>query len=79
MQAAYVCDEAERASYIRFARDLAHEYSEATTSPRIRAVLDEAMEELERDRCWEAMRIVRDLFVHDDLMLADAPAQGHPA
>jgi flagellar protein FlbT len=79
MQAAYVCDDTERPSYIRLARELAQDYAHATTSSRIRAALEEAMGDLEQDRCWEAMRVVRELFPHDDVMLAGAPSLREPA
>jgi flagellar protein FlbT len=77
IQAAYVCEEAERESYIELARDLARDYAEATTSDIARCLLDEALAELDANRCWEAMRRVRELFPHDDAMLR-APGGSEP-
>lgn len=76
MQAAYVCEDAERNAYLDFARELAAEYADATASPAVLRTLDAAMVDLEHDRCWEAMRRVRDLFAYDDALLgrsASAP------
>jgi flagellar protein FlbT len=74
MQAAYVCEDAERPHYLHFARELAQDYAGATSNPAVLRILDAAMEDLEADRCWEAMRRVRDLFAHDDALLAHAGA-----
>jgi flagellar protein FlbT len=41
----------------------------ATTSATIRSLLQDAIDELEAGRGWEALRRVRDLFAHDDLVL----------
>jgi flagellar protein FlbT len=70
IQAAYVAEDAERPDYIAAARELADEYSAATTSDIARAILSSAIESLERDDCWEAMRGLRRLFAHDDAVLA---------
>lgn len=70
MQAAYVCEDAERPQYLGFARELAQDYAGATSSPAVLRILGAAMELLEADRCWEAMRQVRELFAHDDALLA---------
>ncbi|MGG5812535.1 flagellar biosynthesis repressor FlbT [Falsiroseomonas sp. CW058] len=81
MQAAYVCEDAERPQYLGFARALAQDYLEATSNAAVLRILHQAMDDLEADRCWEAMRRVRELFAHDDAMLAHAapePAQGAP-
>jgi flagellar protein FlbT len=73
IQCAYVCEAHERPEHVGAARQLAGEYAEATTSPTARAICAEALAELEADRCWDAMRRVRELFAHDDAMLAAAP------
>jgi flagellar protein FlbT len=73
MQSAYVAEE-ERPRFLLLARDLAEEYAAATTSLLAREILREAMQDLEAGRCWEAMRRVRELFPHDDAVLA-APAE----
>jgi flagellar protein FlbT len=75
IQAAYVAEEAGRPDYIAAARELANDYSAATTSEIARSILVTAIAALERGDCWEAMRSVRRLFTHDDAVLAYA---GHP-
>lgn len=74
MQSAYVAEDEDRPRFLLLARDLAEEYATATTSRLAQDILREAMEDLEAGRCWEAMRRVRDLFPHDDAVLA-APAE----
>ena len=69
IQCAYVCEAPDRPGHIAAARRLANEYAEATTSNIARTILAEAIELLEQDRCWEAMRAVRELFAHDDAVL----------
>jgi flagellar biosynthesis repressor protein FlbT len=78
IQAAYVCEEEERPGFIALARDLAQDYAEATTSGIARGILQEAIAELEGGLCWEALRRVRELFAHDDAVLA-AAGQAKPA
>jgi flagellar protein FlbT len=75
IQAAYVAEEAERPGYIAVARELADDYSAATTSDTARTILTGAIAALERGDCWDAMRSLRRLFAHDDavLALADNP------
>lgn len=74
IQAAYICEDAERPQFLDLARGLAVDYAEATTSATVRRVVERAIEELEEGKCWEAMRRVRELFPHDDAMLA-TPSQ----
>jgi flagellar protein FlbT len=69
MQSAYVADVSERELFLTVARARAAEYMVATTSETVRALLREAMEELEAGRGWEALRRVRDLFAYDDVVL----------
>jgi flagellar protein FlbT len=70
MQSAYMAEEEERLRFLDLARDLAEEYRSATTSGTAREILRDALDDLEAGRCWEAMRRVRDLFAHDDAVLA---------
>jgi len=70
IQAAYVCEDTERPRFLELARGLADEYAEATTSGTARILVAGAVADLEDGRCWDAMRRVRDLFAHDDAVLA---------
>jgi flagellar protein FlbT len=76
MQAAYVCEEAERPAYLALARSLAQEYADATSSGAALQILHEAMEDLENDHCWDAMRRLRRLFAHDDAVLGRVAGPG---
>ena len=69
MQSAYVAEATDRETYMNIARVRAAEYMVATTSETIRTLLQDALDELEAGRGWEALRRVRDLFAHDDLVL----------
>lgn len=71
IQAAYICEDVERPQFLDLARDLAAEYVDASTSPTVQRLIAKAIEELEEGKCWEAMRRVRELFQHDDAMLAE--------
>lgn len=71
IQAAYICEDVERPQFLDLARDLAAEYAEASTVPAVQRLIGKAIEELEEGKCWEAMRRVRELFPHDDAMLAE--------
>lgn len=73
MQSAYVADEEDvRLRFRIIARDLVEEYQVATTSGTARDILRDALCDLDADRCWEAMRRVRELFAHDDAVLEAA-------
>jgi flagellar protein FlbT len=78
IQAAYVCDDADRPHFLALAGERAREYGEATTSPVARDLLAGAIADLDAGRCWDAMRRVRGLFAHDDAVLGpqDATAEG---
>jgi flagellar protein FlbT len=71
IQAAYICEDVARPQFLDLARDLAAEYADASTSPTVQRLIAKAIEELEEGKCWEAMRRVRELFPHDDAMLAE--------
>lgn len=75
IQAAYICDDAERPQFLELARGLASDYAEASTSPTVKRLIERATEELEEGKCWEAMRRVRELFPHDDAMLSAPPQE----
>lgn len=75
VQAAYVCEDHERPHFLEIARGLANEYAEATTSATARRLLADSIADLEAGNCWEAMRRIRDLFAHDDTVLAAPPAE----
>ncbi|TCZ57985.1 flagellar biosynthesis repressor FlbT [Roseicella aquatilis] len=78
IQAAYVSEEAERPRFLDLARGLAEDYARATTSRTARQLLAAAIADLEAGHCWEALRGVRELFPHDDAVLAGQGA-GPPA
>lgn len=75
IQAAYICEDVERPQFLDLARGLAADYAEASTSPTVQRLIERAIEELEEGKCWEAMRRVRELFPHDDAMLAAPPQE----
>jgi len=73
IQAAYVCEDVERPRFLDLARGLAQDYAEATTSGIACKLVAGAIADLEQGHCWEAMRQVRELFAHDDAVLAARP------
>ena len=69
LQAAYIGNEAERRSGLSNARDLIIDFQQATTSNLAREILDRALAAAEADDCYQALKFVRRVIRHEDLVL----------
>ncbi len=73
IQTAYIGAEDERASGLEAARGLIAEFQAATTSRRIRDILDQVLAAAEADDCYRALKLVRDIIRHEDMVLDRVP------
>ena len=83
LQAAYIGNEEERRSGLLNARDLIVDFQNATTSHLAKEILDRALTAAEADDCYQALKFVRRVIRHEDLVLGrhepcPPPYQSHP-
>ena len=69
LQSAYIGTESEREIALESARHYIAEFQQATTSDMIRQVLDQALVAAEEDRFYEALKLVRRVMQHEDVVL----------
>jgi flagellar protein FlbT len=74
LQTAYIGDEDEREAGLTVARRLISEFQAATTSTLARDLLDRALSAAEADECYQALKLVRRVMRHEDVVLGIAPA-----
>ena len=74
LQSAYIGDDEERADGLLAARALISAFREATTSSLAREILDRALAAAEADDCYQALKLVRRIMRHEDVVLGRAPA-----
>jgi len=79
LQAAYIGTEDERGPGLNEARDLVAAFNAATTSALAREMLDRALAAAEVDDCYRALKLVRRVIRHEDVVLGRAPAAGSMA
>jgi flagellar biosynthesis repressor protein FlbT len=77
LQAAYIGTEEERGPGLAAARSLIGAFKAATTSALARDMLDRALAAAEADDCYRALKLVRRVIRHEDVVLGRAP-QGGP-
>ena len=74
LQTAYIGDEDEREAGLIIARQLIGDFQSATTSTLARDLLDRALAAAEADECYQALKLVRRVMRHEDVVLGIAPA-----
>ena len=74
LQTAYIGDEDEREAGLAVARRLIAEFQAATTSTLARDLLDRALSAAEADECYQALKFVRRVMRHEEVVLGIAPA-----
>jgi flagellar protein FlbT len=74
LQAAYIGAEEERIAALAAARDLIGAFQAATTSATAREILDRALAAAEGDDCYRALKLVRRIIRHEDVVLGRVPA-----
>lgn len=72
LQTAYIGDEDEREAGLSVARGLIAEFQAATTSPLARDLLDRALASAEADECYQALKLVRRVMRHEEVVLGIA-------
>ena len=76
LQTAYIGDEDEREAGLSVARRLIGDVQAATTSTLARDLLDRALAAAEADECYQALKLVRRVMRHEEVVLGIAPATG---
>ncbi len=76
LQTAYIGDEDEREAGLALARRLIADFQAATTSALARDLLDRALAAAEADECYQALKLVRRVMRHEDIVLGIAPVGG---
>lgn len=74
LQTAYIGDEDEREAGLIIARQLIGDFQSATTSTLARDLLDRALAAAEADECYQALKLVRRVMRHEEVVLGIAPA-----
>jgi len=76
LQAAYIGTDEERGPGLEAARVLIGAFKAATTSALAREMLDRALDAAEADDCYRALKLVRRIIRHEDVVLGRAvPAE----
>ena len=79
LQTAYIGDEDEREAGLSVARRLIGDFQAATTSALARDLLDRALAAAEADECYLALKLVRRVMRHEEVVLGMGPATGSAA
>jgi flagellar protein FlbT len=69
LQTAYIGDEDEREAGLAAARQLIAEFQAATTSALARDLLDRALAAAEADECYKALKLVRRVMRHEEVVM----------
>jgi flagellar protein FlbT len=78
LQAAYIGTDAERGPGLDSARVLIGAFKSATTSALAREMLDRALQAAEADDCYRALKLVRRVIRHEDVVLGRAAPDDQP-
>ena len=73
LQTAYIGDEEERRSGLADAEVLVAQFKDATTSPTVVGLLDNAMACARADSCYQALRLARRVVRHEEAVLSYVP------
>lgn len=73
LQTAYIGDEDEREAGLLAARRLIGDFQAATTSTLARDLLDRALAAAEADECYTALKLVRRVMRHEEVVMGVAP------
>ena len=73
LQSAYIGNETEREGGLEAARHYIDDFHQATTSDLIRTMLSEALVAAEEDDCYKALKLVRRIIQHEDIVLGKTP------
>lgn len=74
LQAAYIGSDEERPLGLVSARELIEVFKQSTTSALAREILDRALSAAESDDCYGALKLVRRIMRHEDVVLGRTAA-----
>jgi flagellar protein FlbT len=74
LQSAYIGSDDERHQGLESARQLVSSFKAATTSGLACEILDRALAAAEADDCYQALKLIRRVIRHEDVVLGRAPA-----
>ncbi|MBR0650513.1 flagellar biosynthesis repressor FlbT [Roseomonas terrae] len=72
LQTAYIGDDDEREAGLGLARRLIADFQAATTSTLARDLLERALASAEADECYQALKLVRRVMRHEEVVLGMA-------
>jgi flagellar protein FlbT len=78
LQSAYIGTDDERRQGLESARELVGSFKAATTSSLACEILDRALAAAEADDCYQALKLIRRVIRHEDVVLGRAPAPTAP-
>jgi len=73
LQSAYIGDEHEREGGLVSARSYIADFQTATTSDLVRIILNQALIAAEEDDCYQALKLIRRIILHEDAVLGKTP------
>lgn len=79
LQTAYIGTDEERPRGLAAARELTAAFRAATSSDLAREILDRALAAAEADDCYQALKLVRRIIRHEDVVLGRLPPDTAPA
>jgi flagellar biosynthesis repressor protein FlbT len=73
IQTAYIGNESERPAARVAARQFCADFASHTTSRLAGQILNDAMRAVDEDRCYDALKLIRRIMLHEDAVLKGAP------
>ncbi len=73
IQTAYIGNEEERPPARSAAREFCNAFASHTTSRLAIELLNDAMRAVDEDRCYDALKLIRRIILHEDAILKGAP------
>ena len=74
IQTAYIGDDSEREAARLAAREFCAEFVAHTTSRLVVQILSDAMRAMDNDRCYDALKLVRRIMLHEEAVMKGALA-----
>jgi flagellar protein FlbT len=74
IQTAYIGNDSERPDARVAARTFCADFASHTTSRQVVQILNDAMRAVDEDRCYDALKLIRRIILHEDAVLKGTPA-----
>ena len=72
IQTAYIGNDSERPAARLAAREFCAAFASHTTSRLAGQILNDAMRAVDEDRCYDALKLIRRIILHEDAVLKEA-------